>query len=126
MPGIFDSCANSIIATSYSKDLSIPGERIGYVAVNPRAEFRTDLAAGMTLANRILGFVNAPALMQRVVAELQGVSVDVAEYQRKRDLLCDGLADSGYDFVKPQGAFYPFPEPRWPMTSNSCRPCRRS
>jgi aspartate aminotransferase len=63
----------------------------------------------MTLANRILGFVNAPALMQRVVAELQDASVDVAAYQRKRDLLCDGLADCGYDFVTPKGALYAFP-----------------
>ncbi|MCG6906168.1 MAG: pyridoxal phosphate-dependent aminotransferase [Desulfobacteraceae bacterium] len=109
VPGIFDCCANSLIANSYSKDLSLAGERIGYVAVSPRAEFRADLVAGMTLANRILGFVNAPALMQRVVAELQDVSVDVAAYQRKRDLLCDGLAACGYDFVTPKGALYAFP-----------------
>jgi aspartate aminotransferase len=109
VPGIFDCCANSLIANSYSKDLSLAGERIGYVAVSPRAEFRADLVAGMTLANRILGFVNAPALMQRVVAELQDVSVDVAAYQHKRDLLCDGLADCGYDFVTPKGALYAFP-----------------
>jgi aspartate aminotransferase len=109
VPGIFGCCANSLIANSYSKDLSLAGERIGYLAVNPRAEFRAELVAGMTLANRILGFVNAPALMQRVVAELQEVSVDVAAYQRKRDLLCDGLADCGYDFVTPKGALYAFP-----------------
>ncbi len=109
VPGIFDSYRNSLIANSYSKDLSLAGERIGYVAVNPQAEFKADLIAGMTLANRILGFVNAPALMQRVVAELQDASVDVAAYQRKRDLLCDGLADCGYDFVKPKGALYVFP-----------------
>ncbi|MFO7495865.1 MAG: pyridoxal phosphate-dependent aminotransferase [Desulfobacterales bacterium] len=109
VPGIFDCCPNSLIANSYSKDLSLAGERIGYVAVNPRAEFKADLIAGMTLANRILGFVNAPALMQRVVAKLQDVSVDVAAYQRKRDLLCDGLADCGYNFVKPKGALYAFP-----------------
>ena len=109
VPGIFDSYPNSLIANSYSKDLSLAGERIGYVAVNPRAEFKADLMAGLTLANRILGFVNAPALMQRVVAELQDASVDVAAYQRKRDLLCDGLAECGYDFVKPKGALYVFP-----------------
>jgi aspartate aminotransferase len=109
VPGIFDSCPNSLIANSYSKDLSLAGERIGYVAVNPRAEYKADLIAGLTLANRILGFVNAPALMQRVVAELQDASVDVAAYQRKRDLLCDGLTDCGYDFVKPKGGLYVFP-----------------
>ena len=64
----------------------------------------------MALANRILGYVNAPALMQRVVASIQGASVDVAVYARKRELLCDGLADCGYEFVKPAGAFYLFPK----------------
>jgi aspartate aminotransferase len=63
----------------------------------------------MAVANRILGFVNAPALMQRVVACMQGLSVDISEYARKRDLLCDGLAGFGYDFVKPPGTFYLFP-----------------
>jgi aspartate aminotransferase len=65
--------------------------------------------AGMALTNRILGFVNAPALMQRVVACMQGMSVDIGEYKRKRDLLCDGLADAGYEFTTPPGAFYLFP-----------------
>ena len=64
----------------------------------------------MALANRILGFVNAPALMQHVVASIQGASVDISVYARKRDLLCDGLADCGYQFVKPSGAFYLFPK----------------
>ena len=62
----------------------------------------------MGLANRILGFVSAPALMQRVVAEMQGDSVDIGEYARKRRLLCDGLAAAGYDFKTPAGAFYLF------------------
>ncbi len=110
VPSIFNSYQESIIASSYSKDISIPGERIGFLAVNPDASYRHDLLGGMALANRILGFVNAPALMQRVVASLQGSSVDVSEYARKRDLLCDGLKASGYDVVKPGGAFYLFPK----------------
>ncbi|WP_054029411.1 pyridoxal phosphate-dependent aminotransferase [Desulfatitalea tepidiphila] len=109
VPSIFQAYPESIVATSYSKDLSIPGERIGFAAINPAATYKTDLRAGFALANRILGFVNAPALMQRVVACLQGASVDMGEYKRKRDLLCDGLAAAGYDFVKPPGAFYLFP-----------------
>jgi aspartate aminotransferase len=109
VPSIFKSYHESIIATSYSKDISIPGERIGYLAVNPEASFKEDLLGGMALANRILGFVNAPALMQRVVATLPGESVDVSAYARKREILCDGLADFGYEFVKPAGAFYLFP-----------------
>jgi aspartate aminotransferase len=109
VPSIFKCYNESIIATSYSKDISIPGERIGFAAVNPAATHRQTLMAGMSLTNRILGFVNAPALMQRVVACMQGMSVDIGEYQRKRDLLCDGLADAGYDFTTPSGAFYLFP-----------------
>jgi aspartate aminotransferase len=109
VPSIFSVYRDSILATSYSKDLSIPGERIGYIAVNPEATHKSDLLGGMALANRILGFVNAPALMQRVVAEVQGASVDVSAYKRKRDLLCDGLGQAGYEFVRPPGAFYLFP-----------------
>lgn len=110
VPSIFKAYAQSIIATSYSKDLSIPGERIGFAAVNPAATYRRDIMAGMTLATRILGFINAPALMQRVVAELQGISVDIDAYLKKRDMLCRGLADAGYEFLTPPGTFYLFPK----------------
>jgi aspartate aminotransferase len=110
IPGIFTCYNETIIATSYSKDISIPGERIGFAAVNPAATHKNALLGGMALANRILGFVNAPALMQRVVASMQGESVDVSEYARKRELLCNGLAEYGYKFLKPPGAFYLFPE----------------
>ncbi|MDP2863586.1 MAG: pyridoxal phosphate-dependent aminotransferase [Desulfobacterales bacterium] len=110
IPGIFTCYNETIIATSYSKDISIPGERIGFAAVNPAATHRNALLGGMALANRILGFVNAPALMQRVVASMQGECVDISEYARKRELLCNGLAEYGYKFVKPPGAFYLFPE----------------
>ena len=109
VPSIFTSYKNSIIGTSYSKDISIPGERIGFIAINPAATYKTELAAGMTVANRILGFVNAPALMQRVVACMQGMSVEISEYARKREILCDGLAGFGYEFIKPLGTFYLFP-----------------
>ena len=110
VPSIFQAYSESFIATSYSKDLSIPGERIGFAAVNPQARYKDDIIVGMKLANRILGFINAPALMQRVVSCLQGLSVDINEYLRKRNLLCEGLADAGYDFVKPKGSFYLFPK----------------
>ncbi|MGD8847605.1 MAG: pyridoxal phosphate-dependent aminotransferase [Desulfobacteraceae bacterium] len=109
VPSIFSAYAEAFIATSYSKDLSIPGERIGFAAVNPRASYKNDIILGLKLANRILGFINAPALMQRVVSCLQGLSVNIGEYLRKRDLLCEGLLDAGYDFVKPKGSFYLFP-----------------
>jgi len=109
VPSIFAAYRNSIIGTSYSKDISIPGERIGFIAVNPAATYREDLLAALTVANRILGYVNAPALMQRIVACMQGLSVDISEYARKRDLLCDGLAGFGYEFIRPPGTFYLFP-----------------
>lgn len=110
VPGIFPAYKDSIIVASYSKDLSIAGERIGFIAVNPEASHKDVLLSGMALANRILGFVNAPALMQQAILNLQGVSVDISYYKRNRDLLCDGLATYGYEFIKPAGAFYLFPK----------------
>ena len=110
LPSIFKAYPNSIIATSYSKDLSLPGERIGFLAVNPRLEDWKPAIDGLTFCNRILGFVNAPALMQRILVKLQRVTVNVDEYKWKRDNLCRGLAEAGYSFIKPEGAFYLFPK----------------
>lgn len=110
VPSVFKAYPYSLLITSYSKDLSLPGERIGFVAVNPEMENWRQVVDGLTFCNRILGFVNAPALMQRILPGLQGVTVDIREYQRKRDLLCKGLSDSGYSFIKPEGAFYLFPK----------------
>ena len=110
VPSIFKAYPNSLIVSSYSKDLSLPGERIGYIAVHPQIEGKAQLLGAMTLANRILGFVNAPALMQRVVAELQGITVDTSIYTRRRELFCKVLSEAGYKFVPPKGAFYMFPK----------------
>jgi len=110
VPGIFPAYANSIVVSSYSKDLSLPGERIGYIAVHPEIEDKAELLNALTLANRILGFVNAPALMQRVVADLQGVTVDTSVYTRRREVFCQILEDCGYEFEPPKGAFYLFPK----------------
>lgn len=107
---VFQATHNSIVLSSYSKDLSLPGERIGYLAVHPEIEEKAVLLGALTLANRILGFVNAPALMQRVVAKLQDVSVDSSIYTRRRELFCTILTEAGYDFVPPKGAFYIFPK----------------
>lgn len=109
VPSILALYEHSIIATSYSKSLSLPGERIGYLAVNPATTKVGDVINAMVLCNRILGFVNAPAFMQRIVAHLQEIRVDVSQYRRKRDLLCDGLTAVGYEIAKPEGAFYLFP-----------------
>jgi len=110
LPNIFAVYPETLLATSFSKDLSIPGERLGLAAVSPRAAQRDELLAGLILANRILGFVNAPALMQRVVAKVPGLCVDTTPYARRRDLLAQILREAGYRFVMPQGAFYFFPE----------------
>jgi aspartate aminotransferase len=108
VPNIFSAYKNSIIAYSYSKTLSLPGERIGYIAVNPEIEDAQDLINALILCTRICGFVNAPAMMQRVVARLLNTKVEVNVYKRKRDMLCTGLKKAGYKFEKPQGAFYLF------------------
>ncbi|MHB8910848.1 MAG: pyridoxal phosphate-dependent aminotransferase [Syntrophales bacterium] len=108
VPSALAAYPHSLIASSYSKSLSLPGERIGYIAVNPAIADIEKIMGGLTLCNRILGFVNAPALMQRAIAGLQGVNVAVDTYRRKRDLLCDGLASVGYPVRKPEGAFYLF------------------
>ncbi|MBI4311590.1 MAG: pyridoxal phosphate-dependent aminotransferase [Chloroflexi bacterium] len=109
-PHIFPHHVRSIVATSHSKDLALPGERIGYVAVHPDYSGRSELMDGLTFCNRTLGFVNAPALMQHIVKALQGVTVSIAEYQAKRDYLYKELTGMGYTVVKPQGAFYMFPK----------------
>jgi aspartate aminotransferase len=109
VPGILELFFNAIVCSSYSKDLSLPGERIGYIAVGPAIAGVDTLLAGLTLTNRILGYVNAPALMQRAVARLQGVSVDLSLYKRNRDRLHEALTDAGYECHLPEGAFYLFP-----------------
>jgi aspartate aminotransferase len=108
VPSVLKAYPNSILACSYSKTLSLPGERMGYIAVNPKIHEANDLISALILCTRILGFVHAPALMQRIVVKLQDAAVDVKVYQKKRDLLCAGLAKAGYKFEKPQGAFYLF------------------
>ncbi len=109
-PTVWQHYPQSIVLTSHSKDLSLPGERIGYIAVHPDCSQRKELVDGLIFCNRTLGYVNAPALMQHIVRHLQGVPVSVAEYQHKRDFLYGRLIKMGYSMVKPQGAFYMFPK----------------
>lgn len=110
VPNIFPLVKSSVIVTSHSKDLALPGERIGYLAANPRMATAGQFMEGAVFSNRVLGFVNAPALMQRLVAKLQHESVDIADYQAKRDLLVRELCGMGFSMVKPDGAFYLFPK----------------
>lgn len=110
VPSLFDIYPNSIVVTSFSKNLSLPGERIGYVAVHPDIADKGLLMAGMTLCNRILGYVNAPGLMQRAVADLLEDTADVSQYAKKRELILKVLDDAGFEYVKPLGGFYVFPK----------------
>jgi aspartate aminotransferase len=109
-PRMLNYYTNTIMGTSYSKDLSLPGERIGYVAVHPECANRDEIVKGLNYANRVLGFVNAPSIMQKAVCRLQNVSIDVNIYRRKRDFLYNAMTEMGYSIVKPEGAFYIFPK----------------
>ena len=104
--GVYD---NTIVVSSYSKELSLAGERIGYIAANPAIPDVGRLMEGLVLANRVLGFVNAPALMQRAITRLQGACVDLGVYERNRRVLLGALTDAGYSVPSPQGGFYLFP-----------------
>lgn len=105
IPNYYD---NTIVGYSYSKSLSLPGERIGYLVIpNAVADFENVVAAA-NVANRILGYVNAPSLLQRVVARCVDAEVDVAFYNKNRETLYHGLLDAGYECIKPEGAFYLF------------------
>ena len=99
---------NTIVCYSYSKSLSLPGERVGYIAVNPQADEARGLYAAVCGAGRELGFVCAPALFQRVAAECDGMTADLSVYKRNRDILYNGLKEYGYECVYPDGAFYLF------------------
>lgn len=109
VPSIFASIDNSVVVTSHSKDLGLPGERIGYLAANPQMPNVKQFMEGAVFCNRVLGFVNAPALMQRLVGALQDESVDIHAYQKKRDILYKHLISVGFKTVKPDGGFYFFP-----------------
>lgn len=100
--------ANTIVGYSYSKSLSLPGERIGYLVIpNEAADFENIIAAA-NVANRILGFVNAPSLFQRVIAKCIDTEVDITPYNNNRELLYNALLSYGYHCIKPEGAFYLF------------------
>ena len=101
---------NSFIGYSYSKSLSLPGERIGYVVANSEMDDYEDIIQSLNVANRILGFVNAPSLFQRVIGRILGAEVDVNIYKKNRDLLYNHLISLEFECVKPQGAFYLFPK----------------
>lgn len=114
IPYVTKFYANTFVAYSFSKTLSIPGERIGYLVISPEMEQWQEMANAISVSNRICGYVNAPSLLQKAVARCLDEKCDVAFYDNNRKLLWGGLTELGYECVKPEGTFYLFvksPEP---------------
>lgn len=110
VPCILNYYDNSFIGYSYSKSLSLPGERIGYIVINPKIASFDEVTSALNIANRVLGFINAPSLFQKVIKESLDLEVDVNIYKRNRDLLYKHLISIGFECLQPQGAFYLFPK----------------
>ena len=108
VPSVLELIPNSLVATSASKELSLPGQRIGYIALSPALDAHDDLMGALILANRILGFVNAPALMQLVLADCIDDCVDVGIYAERRTAMCAVMDAAGLEYAEPEGAFYLF------------------
>ena len=111
---------NTVVGYSYSKSLSLPGERIGYLVIPDEMEDSETVIAAAGIANRILGSVNAPSLMQKVIARCVDAEVDVAAYDKNRKALYQGLTDCGFQCVKPEGAFYLFVKSPVPDEKEFC------
>ena len=108
VPYVTKYYANTIVCYSFSKTLSLPGERIGYLVIPDEAADQEDLFTAVTIANRVLGCVNAPSLFQKVVAECLDEKADIAFYKKNRDKIYDALLSYGFECVQPEGAFYLF------------------
>jgi aspartate aminotransferase len=108
VPPVLAAYHEAIVVTSYSKNLSLPGERIGYIAISPEIHDKDDVFAALAYTTRVLGYVNAPALMQRAVAELTDEKAPVAVYAKRRDVFKKVLDDAGMSYAEPEGAFYLF------------------
>jgi aspartate aminotransferase len=107
-PEVASSIANTAICNSWSKSLGLAGERIGYLALSPRLGDGATLRSACAFSNRILGFVNAPAIWQKVMLESLDETIDPAIYEHRRNVLCDALEAIGYEVRRPEGAFYVF------------------
>ena len=110
LPSILAIFENSLVVNSFSKSLGLAGERIGYIAASSRIKDSQTVNNALAYCNRILGFVNAPGLFQKVVADALDAQVDIEDYKQKRDFLYTNLIHLGFECIKPQGAFYLFPK----------------
>ena len=118
VPSVLKYIDNVVICFSWSKSLSLPGERIGYTLVSPKNEDYEDLTGAIVLSNRVLGSVNAPAIWQKVVEKALNAKVDVANYEHRRNLLYSNIVDAGFEAVKPSGALYIFMKTPAGLTDN--------
>lgn len=125
VPYVTKYYANTVVCYSYSKSLSLPGERIGYLVIPDEMEDQKTVFTAATIANRVLGCVNAPSLMQRVVKRCLDVSVNLEAYNRNRELLYGSLAEYGFECIKPQGAFYLFVKSPVPDEKQFCDTCKK-
>ena len=125
VPYVMNYYRNILVCYSYSKSLSLPGERIGYIAVCPDAENEGDLYAAICGAGRSLGFVCAPSLFQQLVARCVDKTADIEIYRKNRDMLCEALTKYGYRCIKPDGAFYLFIEALEPDSIAFCEKAKQ-
>lgn len=116
---------NTVVGYSYSKSLSLPGERIGYLVIPDEVADAADMKAAASVATRILGFVNAPSLMQRVVAKCLDAKVNVEAYDKNRTALYNGLKNLGFECIKPEGAFYLFVKSPVPDEKEFCEVAKK-
>jgi aspartate aminotransferase len=110
VPSILKLFKNSFVVNSFSKSLALPGERIGYIAVNPEISDLDLTIESLVFCNRTLGYVNAPSMFQKVIADSLDENIDIESYKKRRDVLYDSLISFGFKCIKPQGTFYLFPE----------------
>lgn len=110
IPYVTNYYKNTVVGYSYSKSLSLPGERIGYLVVPSELDDFDEVISAMSVANRILGFVNAPSLMQKVVKKVIGNTSNLSVYEENKNILYKALTEMGYDCIEPNGTFYMFPK----------------
>jgi len=110
IPSMFQNYDAAVVISSFSKNLSLPGERIGFICINPSLENGAELVNGLSFCSRTLGFVNAPIIGQKLILKCVGVTVDVNVYRSRRDKMAKVLTDAGIEFTMPRGAFYFFPK----------------
>lgn len=125
VPWLTGYYANTVAAYSYSKSLSLPGERIGYLVIPNEAADSEDLISAANVATRVLGFVNAPTLQQRVVKKCLDENTDICYYDRNRETIYKGLKDLGFHCIKPQGAFYLFVKSPVPDDKEFCTAAKK-